>query len=267
MKEAHGALGDRAALEGSRRLLKEGRLDVLRLEERRVLDEHPYLAGDPDYERRFLEETRVAERRRGDLAREALEAERRLASLPAPADDPGPLDDELTAIDRERVEAELERDAVRLAHGTLLGCKDEFVHVASARLAEVVSEVFADLTGGRYTTVRIDPGTLELSVDGPERLDVAAADLSRGTRDQLWLALRVAILETLAPERALPLVLDDPFLHFDDERLALAGRALARVGERHQVLLFTHDSRLTAWDFPQWVLPAVSDDAIRPSGD
>jgi hypothetical protein len=267
MKEAHGALGDRAALEATRRELKESRLDVLRLEERRLLDEHPYLAGDPDYERRFLEETRVAERRREVLVREALEAERRLATLPAPADDPGPLDEELAAIDRERVEAELERDALRLAHGTLLGCKDEFVHVASARLAEVVSEVFADLTGGRYTTVRIDPGTLGLSVDGPERLDVPAAGLSRGTRDQLWLALRVAILETLAPERALPLVLDDPFLHFDDERLALAGRALARVGERHQVLLFTHDSRLTAWDFPQWVLPAVPDDAIRPSGD
>jgi DNA repair exonuclease SbcCD ATPase subunit len=267
MKEAHGALGDRAGLESARRDLKEGRLDVLRLEERRLLDEHPYLATDADYERRFLDETRAAERRRADLAREALEAERRLANLPAPADDPGPLDDELAAIDQERVEAELERDAVRLAHGTLLGCKDEFIHVASARLAEVVSEVFADLTGGRYGAVRIDPATLELSVDGPERLDVAAADLSRGTRDQLWLALRVAVLETLAPERALPLILDDPFLHFDDERLALAGRALARVGERHQVLLFTHDSRLTAWDFPQWVLPGVSGDAFLPSGD
>lgn len=267
MKEAHGALGDRSALEAGRRELKEGRLDVLRLEERRILDEHAYLAGDPDYERRFMEETRTAERRRDDLSRAALEAERRLVTLPPPADDPAPLDLELARIDGERADAELERDAVRLAHRTLLGCKDEFVHVASARLAEVVCEVFADLTAGRYTAVRIDPGTLELSVDGPERLNVAAADLSRGTRDQLWLALRVAILETLAPERALPLILDDPFLHFDDERLARAGHALARIGERHQVLLFTHDSRLATWDFPQWVLAAVPGAAERPSGD
>ncbi|HWC06118.1 MAG TPA: AAA family ATPase [Gemmatimonadota bacterium] len=267
MKEAHGALGDRAALESGRRELKEGRLDVLRLEERRILDEHPYLAGEPDYERRFLEETRRAEERRIELARLALEAERRLATLPVPADDPAALDAELAAVDREREAAELERDAVGLAHRTLLGCKDEFVKLASTRLAAIVSEVFADLTGGRYRTVRIDPASFELSADSPERLGVAAASLSRGTRDQLWLALRVAILETLAPERALPLVLDDPFLHFDDERLALAGRALARVGARHQVLLFTHDSRLTAWDFPQWVLPAVPGEADRPSGD
>lgn len=266
MKEAHGALGNRASLESGRRELKEGRLDVLRLEERRILEDHPYLAGDPDYERRFLEETRRAEGRRGDLARLSLDAERRLATLPVPADDVAPLDAELAAIDRDREAAELERDALRLAHRTLLGCKDEFIKVASTRLAAAVSEVFADLTGGRYTTVRIDPVSLELSVDGPERIDVAAADLSRGARDQLWLALRVAILETLAPERALPLILDDPFLHFDDERLALAGRALVRVGARHQVLLFTHDSRLTAWDFPQWVLPAVSDEVL-PSGD
>lgn len=267
MKEAHGALGDRAGLESGRRELKEGRLDVLRLEERRILEDHPYLAGDPDYERRFLEETRRAEGRRQDLARLSLDAERRLATLPLPADDLAPLDAELAAIDRDREAAVLERDALRLAHRTLLGCKDEFIKVASTRLAAAVSEVFADLTGGRYRTVRVDPASLELSVDGPERVDVAAASLSRGTRDQLWLALRVAILETLAPERALPLVLDDPFLHFDDERLALAGRALARVGARHQVLLFTHDSRLTAWDFPQWVLPAVSVEAARPSGD
>jgi hypothetical protein len=267
MKEAHGALGDRAALSAGRRELKEGRLDVLRLEERRILDEHPYLAGEPDYERRFLEDTRRAEERRIELARLALEAERRLATLPVPADDPAALDAELAAVDREREAAELERDAVGLAHRTLLGCKDEFVKLASTRLAAIVSEVFADLTGGRYRTVRIDPASFELSADSPERLGVAAASLSRGTRDQLWLALRVAILETLAPERALPLVLDDPFLHFDDERLALAGRALARVGARHQVLLYTHDSRLTAWDFPQWVLPAVPGEADRPSGD
>ena len=126
------------------------------------------------YDKEDPEETRRAEGRRQDLARLSLDAERRLATLPLPADDLAPLDAELTAIDRDREAAVLERDALRLAHRTLLGCKDEFIKVASTRLAAAVSEVFADLTGGRYRTVRVDPASLELSVDGPERVDVAA---------------------------------------------------------------------------------------------
>ncbi|MGH7571022.1 MAG: ATP-binding protein [Gemmatimonadota bacterium] len=266
MKETHGALGDRAALEKERRQLKERRLDVLRLEERHLQEEHPWLARDPDYERRFLSETESVEKRAAGLRSELLEAERRLAALPAPDDDPSRLAAEIDSLDRAREETALERDAHRLAYRTLLGCKDEFMRVATARLTGRIGTVFEDLSGGRYTDVRIDPQSFDVFVDGPERLGVAAADLSRGAQDQLYFALRVAVVEGLATDRALPLVLDDPFLHFDEERLGLAGRALRRLGERHQILLFTHDPRLAGWDFPHWVLPAASLE-VRPSVD
>ncbi len=266
MKETHGALGDRAALEKDRRRLKEERLDILRLEERRLLGEHTWLTSDPDYQRRFLSETSSIEERTTALRRELIEAERRLAILPPTTDDPIRLAEEIEALDRERAKEELERDAYRLAYRTLLGCKDEFVRVATARLSTGIATVFEDLSGGRYTGVRIDPQSLAVFVDGPERLDVAAADLSRGAQDQLYFALRVALVEGLAADRALPLVLDDPFLHFDAERLALAGETLQRLGERHQILLFSHDPRLAGWDFPQRVLPGLAAE-VGPSVD
>ncbi|MGH7551034.1 MAG: ATP-binding protein [Gemmatimonadota bacterium] len=266
MKETHGALGDRAAMEKERRQLKEKQLDVLRLEERHIQDENAWLADDQDYERRFLSETASVETRTAGLRRELLEAERRLAAVPVPTDDPSRLAAEIDALDRVREESALERDAHRLAYRTLLGCKDEFVRVAAARLAGHIATVFEDLSGGRYTDVRIDPQSFAIFVDGPERLDVAAADLSRGAQDQLYFALRVAVVQGLASDRALPLVLDDPFLHFDEERLGLAGRALRRLGERHQILLFTHDPRLAGWDIPHWDLPAATAE-VRPSVD
>ena len=68
--------------------------------------------------------------------------------------------------------------------------------------------------------------------------------LSRGTVDQLYLAVRLAICElVLPPEKQVPIVLDDALANFDDGRCALALEALARLGEERQILLFTCHSR------------------------
>ena len=72
-------------------------------------------------------------------------------------------------------------------------------------------------------------------------------DLSEGARDQLYLALRVAIVEahcrTAAP---LPFIADDLLVHFDDTRAAAALRLLAELGRTTQVILFTHHEHIAA---------------------
>jgi len=66
-----------------------------------------------------------------------------------------------------------------------------------------------------------------------------------GTRDQLYLALRLAALEGLIARRGpLPLLLDDLFVHFDDARTDAGLRVLEQIAERTQVLLFTHHQRV-----------------------
>lgn len=74
-------------------------------------------------------------------------------------------------------------------------------------------------------------------------LEVSA--LSTGTRDQLYLALRLAALEQFIDRRGpLPLVLDDLFVHFDDERTAAGLAVLDQVADQAQVLLFTHHEQV-----------------------
>jgi len=74
---------------------------------------------------------------------------------------------------------------------------------------------------------------------------VRIAGLSDGTRDQLYLALRVASLEQyLATGRPVPLVLDDAFIHFDDKRAEAALSVLGELSGRTQVLFFTHHARM-----------------------
>lgn len=251
MREVRAALGDRAALEAERRVLKEERLDVLRLEHRRLIDGHPYFQRDPDYDRRFQLEGERLETERQALIDEELRHRRALAGLPPGGDDPRRLEVEVEGLAAEAERLAIERDAFRLAWTTLGACSGDFVRVMARRLEGLVSRIFADLTEGRYSEVQIDPRSLDLSVGSVEKVDVPATSLSRGTRDQLFLALRVAVLEVLSAERALPLVLDDPFLHFDRDRLSQAERTLARLGETHQILLLTHDTRLSDWSFPR----------------
>jgi len=77
--------------------------------------------------------------------------------------------------------------------------------------------------------------------DGKE---VTVDGLSEGTRYQLYLALRIASLERyLERNPALPLVLDDVLIHFDDDRAAAALGVLNELAERVQILFFTHHAR------------------------
>ena len=110
------------------------------------------------------------------------------------------------------------------------------------------SELFRTLTLERYAELRVDyaggdePELRCLRADGSQ---VAVDGLSDGTRDQLYLSLRLASLERYA-QRAemMPFVLDDILVHFDDQRAQAALRVLAKLTSITQVLFFTHHSRL-----------------------
>jgi uncharacterized protein YhaN len=69
--------------------------------------------------------------------------------------------------------------------------------------------------------------------------------MSSGTRDQLYLALRLASLEKyMESSEPMPFIVDDILVDFDDARSQAALHALAELSERTQVILFTHHSRV-----------------------
>jgi len=117
-----------------------------------------------------------------------------------------------------------------------------------APVLRVAAELFTRLTLGTYQGLDVDYGERDEPVlvcvrhDGA-RLHVPA--LSTGTRDQLYLALRLASIQHLSSQRELlPLVLDDVLVHFDDERARAALVTLADFSAVTQVLFFTHHERL-----------------------
>jgi uncharacterized protein YhaN len=109
---------------------------------------------------------------------------------------------------------------------------------------------FALLTDGRYVRLEADQTPTGKTVlhairDGGIECPVEA--LSEGTRDQLYLALRVASVEAQARRaEPLPFIADDLLVHFDDTRAQAAISLLARLGRATQVVLFTHHDHIAA---------------------
>lgn len=74
---------------------------------------------------------------------------------------------------------------------------------------------------------------------------VATDGLSDGTRDQLYLALRLASLEQyLQVNEPMPFIVDDILIRFDDDRAAATLNVIAELSKKTQVLFFTHHGRL-----------------------
>jgi uncharacterized protein YhaN len=111
------------------------------------------------------------------------------------------------------------------------------------------STLFSRLTLGSFSGVKAGfddkdrPGLRCVRADGTTEVDVTG--LSDGTRDQLYLSLRLASLLRRADlAEPMPLVLDDVLIQLDDQRASAALGVLAEVSKKMQVLFFTHHARL-----------------------
>lgn len=130
------------------------------------------------------------------------------------------------------------QQALALAEETLKKAAAEMGDQTSGILNRRASEIFAAFTDGAYRSLRISRDR-HLSVwDGTR--SIPAERLSRGTIEQLYLAVRLAAADMLL-EEPVPLILDDVFAFYDDKRLESALKWLSTQGK--QVIIFTCHKR------------------------
>lgn len=125
---------------------------------------------------------------------------------------------------------------------------EEYRRKNQAPVLARAGELFSKLTLGFYINLRD-----ELDEDGkpvllavrPNDEEVPVDGMSDGTRDQLYLSLRLATLEQhLSKGEPMPFVVDDILIGFDDNRTRACLEVLAELAVRTQVLLFTHHRRV-----------------------
>lgn len=116
-------------------------------------------------------------------------------------------------------------------------------------ILKITNELFAALTLGSFEGIRVEfneqgtPVLIGVRPGGKET--VGMGGMSDGTTDQLYLALRLASMETYLEENEpMPLIVDDILIKFDDERATAALKVLADLSGKTQVIFFTHHRHL-----------------------
>lgn len=166
--------------------------------------------------------------------------------------DDGP-DAAVAEADMVQAKAEMEFQAEayveRRAEALLLRwAMERFRRERQAPLLRAASEIFSRLTLGRYAGLDLElegrhGQLIGLLSDGSRT--VPAANMSDGTADQLYLALRLAaVREAVEGGAKLPFIADDLFINYDDERAAAGFRELATLAQNTQVLFLTHHEHL-----------------------
>jgi uncharacterized protein YhaN len=147
-----------------------------------------------------------------------------------------------------RLQADINRySTLRLAAAVLQRGIERYREKNQGPVLARASRLFADLTGGSFVSLQIDDDGTGAVLKGvrPDGRLAGVEAMSDGSHDQLYLALRLASLESwLRSHEPIPFVVDDILLNFDDERALAALRALAGLSERTQVLFFTHHRHL-----------------------
>jgi len=112
----------------------------------------------------------------------------------------------------------------------------------------ITSRYFSELTLGSFAGLLADEndqGEPVLVGTRPNGARVLVERMSSGTRDQLYLALRLASLEwRLAGHEPMPFILDDILVNADDARSRAALKILGELAAKTQVILFTHHRRI-----------------------
>lgn len=130
------------------------------------------------------------------------------------------------------------------------------------RVIDKTSLYFNHITGGAYRKVYAPENNEPFQVESQFGLLYNINELSRGTIDQLYISLRIAISEIMSNRHHLPFIIDDAFLNFDSIRLKRMVDVLIELSRKQQIILFTcHQPLINQIDIPSKVIHLT--DSIR----
>ncbi|MHC5054348.1 MAG: AAA family ATPase [Planctomycetota bacterium] len=202
------------------------------------------LAAD---EQLMLSRERTAlERERGEL--KALVKVHREETPPFTADDLAAAEEEkgeaarrLGVLEREELALRLVKDAAKRAREELAVGDEEVIR-------GFIERVLPRLTAGRYGSADLNRKFEVETVSGTAHESAGVDALSVGAREQVALAMRLAMVEALSGDEPQLVVLDEALLGFDPERMKAACALLAEYAERHQIIIMT--ARPGTLEFP-----------------
>lgn len=143
----------------------------------------------------------------------------------------------------EKISAyEKEKHDIAAAKKLLDEASEAIEETFSPILRKNIERYLPDLTGQTYADIRVRKDLTFRAEHPLTKQFEETTFFSKGTLDQMYLAIRLGVLKTLKKEDY-PLFLDDAFVNFDDERLRDALALFDTLKDNHQILLFTCHTR------------------------
>lgn len=177
--------------------------------------------------------------RKAELSTVKTRLETELKTAFRGAGDPEDLRREIQALKEAIASKQAFYDAASAAHEVLAESLVTARASFGSALENETLKIFKELTGGAYDAVNIssdfDIKAEKTGVFGMHGIE----HLSRGTKDQAYLALRLAVARLITEKEPLPVMLDDSLSQYDDNRFALALKFLKEYAESTQISLFT----------------------------
>ncbi len=176
----------------------------------------------------------IENRTKADMALRAVVGESDIAELMAQK---RTLEAEMEAALLQYLEG---RFGLMLAEGAIR----RFREAHRSGMMAATEQAFTDLTNGRYTALRAHPGPkgeVLMATQAEDQTAKLVSGMSKGTRFQLYLALRAAAYEQMASSgTTLPFFCDDVFETFDETRTRAACELMQRIGHTGQAIYLTH---------------------------
>jgi len=117
--------------------------------------------------------------------------------------------------------------------------QDYHRHARQPEVIRKAGEIFGNITAGKYSGISAPDGG-EFMVFGQQSEEIPSSELSTGTVQQLYLALRFALIETLdGIGEGLPVLMDDILVNADPERRERLAKAISELSSKRQVIFFT----------------------------
>ena len=151
------------------------------------------------------------------------------------------IQEEIDDLNAEREELHQLNNAYNLAKECLDEAYNEVKSNISPKFIESLSSIIKKISNDRYNNVQFNDET-GLKVEIENGKYIPASRLSVGTVDQMYLSLRLSALDEISKEN-LPIILDEAFAYFDNERLRSMLRYLDMNYGNTQVIIFTCSDR------------------------
>jgi uncharacterized protein YhaN len=151
------------------------------------------------------------------------------------------IEENLAVANEKYNELKKLNNSMNLVKEILSNSYEKMQNSVSPKLTEELSNNISEITNGKYNKIKFnDEQGMIVEIENGNY--ISAERLSSGTIDQLYLSLRLAILDSMAEEK-IPIILDEAFSHFDNIRLKNILKYINNKFNDRQLIIFTCNER------------------------